>query len=207
MGSFPFPFLTIFLIGIVILSIKLRSSEKKQEEKMERFWEKEKQAKAAPDKDLSTIQYVVFPVDDFNMGEIFDTDTELIEESLITLSKTRMLNINGMTNTDIRLEYGASNLDEVAEYGENFSKMTMLICDYAKSLMEHDKYEEATKVLEYGMRVGSDISSNYTLLGDCYVKTKDMASFDNLIAEVEKMSLPRKKRVSDYLLELKNTGV
>lgn len=200
--NFPFPFLTIFLIGIIMLAIKLRQAQKSHDEKVDRFWEKERDADMTPPKDLDRIEYVKMPLSDFAMGEYFDSEIEMIEEALSGCANNRMININGMTNTDIKLEYGAANLEQIAEYGDNFSRMTLLLCDYAKALMEKEDYERAQRVLEFGYEVGSDISSNYMLLGDCYAASGDRTKLDALIADLPNIRLTLQKRVEDYLRSL-----
>ena len=128
----------------------------------------------------------------------------MIEDALVQCSKNRMLNVNGMTNTDIKLEYGAANLEYIAGYGDEFSKMTLLLCDYAKALMEKERFDLAETVLEYGREVRSDISSNYTLLGDCYANGEKWDKLDELVADLPALGLPLQKKVLDYLGTLRN---
>ena len=197
-----FPILPFFLAFIVWLAFRLSKAKKSTQKRIDDFWEKEKKADLAPPKDLRTLEYVTVPVDTFPFGKVFDSEIEMIESSLLELSHTKMLNINGKLNADIKQEYGASNLDAVAAMGDRFEQMTMLLVDYAKALIEAGEYAGAMTVLEYGRSAGSDVSGNYTLLGDCYKQLGMTDKLNELRADAELSSLPRKAHIVDYLNNL-----
>lgn len=180
------PFFTITVVVlIVLLAIRIRSLQKKEEERESDFWARERKADLTPNRDLSHLSYITIPVEKFPLSffeENPDEEADMIIDELNELSKTRLLNLNGKSNTDLKLEYGRGNLEEMQQIGDRFSRVTVLLVDLSKCLMEHDKYEEAAQILEYGVSIGSDISSDYTLLGECYKK----AGHPEKIAELKK---------------------
>ncbi len=196
-----FPFLTVFIIFLlVVYAIRARNTHKR-ERIVAAFWEREEEAMHTPAKDLSQAPYVKVPVDNFPIGVCDEDDLMLMEEELLELSGKPLLNLNGMTNTDIRIEYGTSNFDTITAMGEDFDRLIMLLCDYAKGLLENDFMQEAVTVLEYGVSIGSDVSENYTLLGECYRSQEMYDKLARLTDTVEHSSLPLKESVIRELKE------
>ena len=73
-----------------------------------------------------------------------------------------------MSNTDLKLEYGRNHLDEMQAIGENYVQLSILIVTIAEILYEAGEYNDAARILEYGIATKTDINKNYMLLADCY---------------------------------------
>ncbi|MDD6381085.1 MAG: hypothetical protein PUG04_05300 [Lachnospiraceae bacterium] len=193
------PIITIALVTFILfVAFRIRTLRAKEVKRDEAFWERERMANLTPARDLSAIDYITIPIEKFPLSffvENPDEEADMIIDELTELSKTRLLNLNGKTNTDLKLEYGRKNLPEMQQIDERFSRVTVLLCDLAKCFMEKEKYAEAAQILEYGMSIGSDISSNYTLLGECYKKLGDEDKFSDLRQKVDSMDFLMKGAV------------
>lgn len=185
----PFPFLTVFIILLIAYSIRRTTLTRRREQREEAFWAREKEAEHAPARDLSTLEYIRVPVERFSFGAVDDDELSMLEEELLTLAKKPLLNLDGRTNTDVRLDYGAANFDAVSQMGEDYDRLIVVLCDYAKGLMEAGREDLASGVLEYGVEIGTDISANYTLLGDCYRHAGEEAKLAGLRSKVEASQL------------------
>ncbi|MBQ9391537.1 MAG: hypothetical protein IJU02_05045 [Lachnospiraceae bacterium] len=163
-----FPILGIVLIGMIALALRYRYLNKKIDNDNDAFYERERRANSTPTKDISSLKYLDIPIDKFPIGEIDDSGLKEIEEKLVALSKKEILNLTGKTNTDLKEEYGVVNFEKMQQVGENFNDLTVVLIDYANALININRYDDAIKVLEYGIAIKTDISKNYTLLGDCY---------------------------------------
>ena len=194
-----FPFLTVFMVFIIGLSIRYAVLNKRREEKFDRFWEKEKEADHTPAKDLSTVSFLKVPIQSFPMGKWEDDEIAMIEERLRALSEKKLLNLTGKTNTELKLEYGTANLEIMSAIGEDFNELTVLLVDYAKALMEKHDYEGAAAVLEYGMSVGTDVSSDYTLLADCYLALGHPEKIELIKEQVQNRDLLLEQKIISYL--------
>ena len=190
-----FPFLTVFIIFLVVTYARREMISKRQREREEAFWAREEEAEHTPAKNLSEIETIKVPLSSLPIGAVDDDDLMLIEEELAALSKRPILNVNGMTNTDIKLTYGTANFDAVSQMGENFDRLIMLLCDYAKELIQGGHNEEAIAVLEYGAEIGSDISANYVLLGECYHSLEKDEALTRLKERVAASELPLKESI------------
>lgn len=194
-----FPFLTIFIAFVLFLFFRFSFLNKKQEEKMNKFWDMEQKAKTAPAKDINTLPYIKIPISTFPFGKWDDDEIIMLEDQLSALSKERIYNLTGKTNTEVQLEFGAANFEVMSEIGENFNQMTILLTDYGKALMEKGDYESAAKVFEFGASAKSDVSSNYTLLGDCYVALHQEKKIRLIKEQVESLHLLLEHKIIRYL--------
>lgn len=165
---YPFPILSVVIIGVIILAIIYRKNDRKQKQDMDNFWEREQLAKIVPPKDLDSIEYLKIPIEKFSFGTVGDDETKAIENKITEYSKKRLLNLTGKTNTELRELYGAPNLEIMQEIGDDFDGFSIALNEYAKKLKENECYKEAIPVLEYGLIIKTDISENYIMLADCY---------------------------------------
>ena len=202
-----FPFLTFFIIFVITLAIRFAYLNKKTDATWQEFWDKEEQAKHVPDKDLSELDYIVVPMEEFPIGRYDNDEILSIEESLFCLSKKRIINITGMTNTEVKLKYGTNNLEILSEMEENYNELTVLLVDYAKCLMELKDYDAAAGVLEYGIEIGTDVSTDYELLGDCYKALDRKDDIENLKQTVLSRHLLLESSILFYLDDLLGLNV
>ena len=194
-----FPFLTVFIIFLLAYYVRRTSLTRRREEREAAFWAREEEAEHTPAKDLSEVSYITVPLSEFPFGESDSDELMLVEEELEELSKKPLLNLNGMTNTDVKIEYGTANFDTVIAMGEDFDRLIVLLCDYAKGLIEMGMEKEAIPVLEYGVKIGSDMSDDYTLLGECYRSLGMADKLAELRQRVEASELPLKGKILQEL--------
>ena len=194
-----FPFLTVFIIFLLLYYVRRTTLTRRREEREAAFWAREEEAEHTPAKDLSTVAYIQVPLDRFPIGQSDEDELMLIEEELEEVSRKRLLNLNGMTNTDVKIEYGTANFETIVAMGEDFDRLITLLCDYAKGLIEADMEKEAIPVLEYGVEVKSDLSDNYTLLGECYRSLGMEEELAALRQTVESSELPLKDKILDAM--------
>ena len=197
-----FPFFTIFFILVILLALRYHHNKNKQIEGLESFWENEHIANTTRAKDISNLPYLTIPLEKFPLHFTDDEDVAMLEEQFINLSQKKLLNLTSMTNTQLKENYGVVNLATMQNIGENFNELTILLVDYAKSLMERGMYQQTIPVLLYGVEIKSDISSTYTLLGDCYVQTNQSQEIPSLIASSEALPKLTRQTTINYLTNL-----
>ncbi len=165
-----FPILPFVLLFLIWLAIRIKSLDAKQEQEEAEFWAKEKAANATPAMDISNLRYITIPIEKFPLNFSNDEKVMEIESELIELSTHKLLNLSGISNTDLKLTYGVPNFETMTQIGEDFDKMCILLNSYAKILISSDKEEDAVKVLEFAIGVGTDISESYIMLANLYKK-------------------------------------
>ncbi len=188
----PLLCLPFILILLSVFSLFRNRSSRSFEEKQEAFWEKERRANLSRKKDISGLKYIQIPLEAFPIGKFDDADLSDYERSLKALSGQKILNLNGISNTDLKLEYGAANLPILSEYDANFTTLARLLSNYGSRLAELGYKQEAVTVLEFGIACRTDISKNYILLHQLYEESGEAAKADELADTV---------RASDLLLK------
>lgn len=120
-------------------------------------------------KDISNLNYITIP----DTLPFVDTDVETIKKAqndLAELKEKKILNLTGMSNTDLKIKYGVANLSVLSEYDENFSKLCRAIVRLSAALKENGFDEQAEAFLEFGIKCGSDVSANYFMLAEYYLE-------------------------------------
>ena len=194
-----FPLLPFILLFLILLSIRLHHLNAKREKEEAEFWEKERQANITPAKDISNLRYITIPIEKFPLNFSSDEEVIEIENELKELSTHRLLNLTGITNTDLKLTYGVPNFETMSKIGDDFDRVCILLNKYAEALMEAERYDDVITVLEFAVGVGTDISESYTMLAKCY-KYKEMDSkLDLLKNQVEQSSLYLKNTILEKI--------
>jgi hypothetical protein len=150
----------------------MRRVSRKTEQKEENFWEREAQSNNVRKKSLENLEYVHIPVDLLP----FDTagDNQILqkaEEEVLALKDEKIVNLTGITNTDLKLEYGTANITALTDYDQNYTVLVCALQKWGQELYDVGRYEDACKVLEFAVKTRTDISGTYRLLVDLY-KTK-----------------------------------
>lgn len=197
-----FPILGIVLVGMIALALRYRYLNKKMDNVNEAFYERERKANATPKKDISNLTYIKVPLEKFPIGQIEDEEIKVIEDKLIALSEKDILNLVGKTNTDLKEEYGVPNFDKMQEVGENFNELTVTLVEYGNELMLRNMLDEAISVLEYGIAIKTDVSKNYTLLGDCYKQKNQLRKIKVLREQAERYDGIMRESIIRHLDEL-----
>ena len=190
-----FPILPFFLLFLILLAIRLRSLTAKQEQQEAEFWAKEQKANTTPAKDISNLRYITIPIEKFPLNFSSDEKVLEIEKELKELSGHRLLNLSGVSNTDLKLTYGVPNFETMSKIGEDFDRVCILLNQYSAALMEAGRTDDVITVLEFAVGAGTDISQCYTRLAECY-RLKEMDSkLDLLKTQIEQSQLMLKDSI------------
>ncbi|MBR4831315.1 MAG: hypothetical protein IKZ97_01655 [Butyrivibrio sp.] len=167
-----FPFFASFVIIAIFFNISMRRVARKEEAKEADFWQKERKANNVRRKSLENLDYIHIPTDalPFNTaGE--NSDLQTAEQKVMDLKDEKIVNLTGISNTDLKLEYGTANITELTRFDQNYTSLVCALQEWGKALYDGARYEDAAKVLEFSVGTRSDITATYRLLVDMY-KTK-----------------------------------
>lgn len=161
-------FLIIFIIFIAVFTILLRRLSSRDQKIQDEFWDRELHSNTVRKKDISSLSYITIPLDTFPIGKYKDDELSASEAALTELSGKQIVNLNGISNTDLKLNYGVPNFQFLSECDENFAVLAKTLVTYGNRLFALGHLEDAAAVLWFGITCRSDIVSNYTLLADIY---------------------------------------
>lgn len=193
------PFFPLFIGFLIVLTYFLRKNSRIEQETQERFWENERAANNTRRKDLSGLPYLTIPLDTFPLGKFSDSELSRIESELTALSDKPILNLNGITNTELKMNYGVANLEFLSKCDENYTNMVRLLQEYAKCLSDLSRSQEAIAVLRFAIDSGSDICATYTLLADIYLTNGQSDKISSLIDTASQLESVRKDAILENL--------
>ena len=205
-GYFPMFFL-LALVFTAWLAFERIKSSKQDDERVRAFWEREREADSTRKKNLDTISYIKVPnwITLDSLSSSLPTDDEELNrcnDILNSLMSQRILNLTGMTTTDIKLEYGPANINKVDEYDQNFTLFAQTIYAYGERLHTLGFDHEAMRVLRFGIDSLSDISGNYKLLATLYIKYGQQDKIPELKEAATNLNSLLKNSIIKYLDEL-----
>lgn len=201
--NYYFPIFGCFLIFIAWFTYERNKSSKLQKKSSEDFWQKEIDANSVRRVPLDSLKYISIP-DSILLSSLSAKDCKddvLIEcnKELLNLQSKRIFNLTGMTTTDIKMKYGPANLNALDEYDSNYTQLVKIIYQFGSRLNELNFEDDAIKVLEFGIDSLTDISGNYKLLADLYIKKNDMAKLDYLLETATVLDSLNKNSIITYI--------
>lgn len=180
MSVFNYPIFLCFIIFILWFAYERSKIKRAEQSQNDNFWKNESDANFSRRKNLDLLTYITIPYESFPMDQYDIEALKPIEEKLSSMSDKRILNLTGKTSTEIKTEYGASNLPLLSEYDENYTELVKTLNEYAHILFEAGYVDDAATVLEFAISTGSDIKGTFVLLGDIYISRGQLEKIDEL---------------------------
>ncbi len=200
-------FFMIFVVIVLWIGAGRRRSDRLNKEASERFWEREQRANLTRKKDLSNLDYITIPVDALAFPETGKEEITDLQKLILHLSTQKIVNFTGLTNTELKLMYGAPNLPLLMEYDKNYLELVRTLYRYGKHLYDLGLVAEAKTILEYGLSIKSDVSANYTLLAEIYKEENAKERIDFVISEAENLTSMTKKALLANLMAIRDSAV
>jgi hypothetical protein len=189
------PILAIFIIVTIYIAIRRQSAMNKEQALFDDFLAKEQEANWTRKQDISDLDYIKLPLEKFPLGKFSDEALRDYENDLRELSEKPICNLNGISNTDLKLRYGAANLTALSECDTNYSTLITLLANYGEKLYELSHPTEATAVLEYALSIGSDVGKTYEILAKLYRETGHPEKIDSLRTAAEQLTSIRRQSI------------
>ena len=191
----------------------MKRRTKKEKQYVDNFWEREREADSTRRKSLENLDYVAIPLQDLPMDVLGDLpEIEEYHEKLRELSGKKIVNFAGYSNTELKLEYGAPNINLLSEYDRNFEELITLLQEWASLLLqnwgegaqlcpEEERKQAAKKVLAFAVSIGSDITASYEKLVKLYLEYGEQDKLPALKEKAQKIRSLSKPRILALLDE------
>ncbi len=190
-----FPFFLIF--SFIIYSLIKKSTT--IEDQQAAFLEKERKANETRRQNIDNMDYITIPLEKL---PFLSNPSQIIagyEKKIRSLAEKRILNLGGISNTDLKMQYGAANLPQLSEYDENYLLLVTTCGKWSEALIREGHKDEAITLLEAAVEMGCDSSSIYLNLNTLY-KEKGIDKTDYL---VEKISETQSQMKDSIIRKLK----
>ena len=188
--------LAIVLVFMIYLRIGIKWSDKTFKKTQEGYRQREEDANFTRRKSLDDLDYVTIPPAVGELIKRFDNDelTALLDEN------TKIVNLNGISNTDLKLKYGAPNINILSEYDKNFETLVKGLQDMvSEETGDMFNTDEKISILEFATDIHTDISASYEMLARIYKDTEREAKIHSLIKKAESIKNIRGPRIIEKL--------
>ncbi len=163
-------FTTIVLVaGFIFVFMKFTSS--RPDDAIKSFRERERRADNTLKKPLDDLDFITIPVSDIPAPEpAVNEKCAALVGQLKALSEKKIVNLTGISNTDLKLTYGAPNLPILTEYDQNFTAACKALYDLGCEYRSAGCEDDAIAAFNIAVNIGTDISGNYTQLAEIYAE-------------------------------------
>lgn len=180
MPHIPNLILPYILIIFGIVGLLRARAVKKDQKKRDDFFQKESEANSVKKRDISALPYIVPDEALLNTDSSDPKINELLSE-LKTFKDKKILNLTGISNTDLKLKYGTANITELSECDDNFTSYCKVLYSIGKAYNEIGDTVSARRFLEYAVGIRTDITDNYVLLANIYRDNNELNRINDLI--------------------------
>ncbi len=196
-------------ILVAVLNHNINKNKNPDKVSVSSYMKREENANSVRRKDISSLPYIQVPVKQLPLDitlndEKKQSQIEKYLEQINYLSDKQMLNLIGISNTELKEKYGVANLETLTTCDQNYGKMFSNLQLYAAAIYE-EYPKEAASIMEYMIKEGTDISTTYELLGRYYLSTGNTSSFDMLYSKIPDRDSIIGKTIINKLNQLKES--
>ena len=123
-------------------------------------------------------------------------------ETLRELSQNPIVNLTGISNTDLKLKYGAPNIELLSQYDQRYTVLARTLQAWAAALYGDGYVSESRAVLEFAVKTRTDVSSTYKLLSSIYQEMGQTDKIKELIPVAQNLNSPLKNNIVKALQDL-----
>ncbi len=189
-----------FPIICLIFSYALHSTKRKEQDVDQEFWDREQRANFTRKKPLDGLDYITIPEELLSMEPTVMTEEVAgCLRDLKDLSASKIVNLTGYTNTDLKLEYGTANITILSDYDFHYTNLVTLLQKLAEKLHENGEDALAAQTLEFAISTRTDVSKSYYLLADLYCDAGTAWKIQSLIESAQNIHTIQKDTIIETL--------
>lgn len=195
--------LLCFIIFVLILKYKLYVAKREEQAREEHLQQLERRASLPIKKSLQSLPKITISLSKLPLQENTTDEIASCQDTIQTLSSQTICNLSGMSNLELKLKYGAGNLDELLEYEQNYLLLIKTLTEWGTQLYEQHNYKDAETVLDYAVSCQSDLRQTYIILTKIYLKQDNLEKVHILAKKTENISsvLDLKKAIYNVINE------
>lgn len=171
-------------ILVLVLNHNIRKNKGNSKQSVKNYLSREDAANNTRKKDISNLPYIVVPLQTLPLDITLNDEkkqSKILQyvKDIHYLSEKKMLNLIGLTNTDLKEQYGPANLEILTVCDQNYSRYIRNLHLLAECIYE-EYPDKAVEVWKYCLSIGTDISGTYASLGQHYVNHQQKEAFMEL---------------------------
>lgn len=195
-------FFAIFIVFCAWLGYEIHKHRNLERKGYEDFWERERTANRTRRKPLDDLAYITVPLNDLPF-EALKEDEQIQDYHRIIreLSDRPIVNLTGISNTDLKLRYGAPNIDSLSAFDQRYTTLVCTLQNWAEYLYSKGFSGEAAAILTFAAETHTDIYASYELLVKIYEESARPEQIARLIPLAESINSLSRERILTLLDE------
>lgn len=194
-------FASVLILSLVI-ALALSRAKKQTAATQQEYWAREREANNTRRKSLDDLNYIKIHLEEFPMDLLSDVSkVDDYKQIIRALSESPIVNFTGINNTELKLRYGAPNIDLLTTYDQNYTLLVRTLQQWAQALYDAGYMQEACQLLEFAVSTGSDVSGTYRLLCEIYKKQNTPEKIGSLYPIAETLNSVMQKTIVRILQE------
>ncbi|MCR5846926.1 MAG: hypothetical protein K6G75_02245 [Lachnospiraceae bacterium] len=208
-----FPVFASVVVFCIWLAYEIRKSNKKGEKSEKAFWAREAEADNTRKLPLDDLHYIIIPDEIYkpflnSKGEFLESDDDTPKDfadaltAFKHLKNSKIVNFSNISNTDLKLTYGAANLSELTLYDQNFVLLIRTLYSMGEYFNKLGDKDTAKNMLEFAVSSGSDSIGTFKLLASIYKEEEDFSKINYLVSAASLLNGLTKGPILNHLREL-----
>lgn len=197
--------LVLVLVAVLLITIVSSYHQGNDKRKVKEYLKQENQTYIKPKSALNDIKFIDVNFNDINFNAKDDNAKEEINK-LLAFKDLKIASFKGMTNNDLKKEYGTNNFDDVLEYQNNYEELLNQLRVTSEVLIKDEDEKSAMKLLNYAVDLGDDVTKSYTMLADLYAKNKLRKEMYHLVDTVRSNKNLSQQKIMSYISKLEKAN-
>ncbi len=148
------------------------------------YMDRESAANSVRRQDISHLPYIHAPIESFPLDITLKDEKKQLQienyrKEILEVAQKPMLNLIGVSNTELKELYGPANLELLSYYDQNYTRYMRSLFLYAQCIYDEHP-DKGASILSYCIQTGTDISGIYELLGQHYISHGNTDAFEQL---------------------------
>ena len=195
-----FYFFASFIVFCIWLGYEIHKHRNMEAKDYEAFWDREHAANSTRRKSLDGLNYITIPVETFPFGLVPQNEQIAeYEQTICDLAKEPVVNLTGFSNTDLKLEYGAPNIDLLSLYDQRYTTLVCTLQSWAALLYKEGQPQAARVLLEFAIDTHTDIYASYELLVRIYKEYSAEDQIAGLLPVAQQLHSLSRTRILTFL--------
>lgn len=197
-----FYFFASFIVFCIWLGYEIHKHRNMEAKDYEAFWDREHAANSTRRKSLDGLPYIAIPVETFPFGLLPGNEqVPEYEQTIRDLAQEPVVNLTGFSNTDLKLQYGAPNIDLLSLYDQRYTTLVCTLQNWAELLYKEGQPAAARILLEFAADTHTDIYASYELLIRIYEENSEKEKISSLLPLAQEIRSLSKNRIITLLEE------
>lgn len=195
-----FYFFASFIVFCIWLGYEIHKHRNMEAKDYEAFWDREHAANSTRRKSLDGLPYIAIPVETFPFGLLPGNEqVPEYEQTIRDLAQEPVVNLTGFSNTDLKLQYGAPNIDLLSLYDQRYTTLVCTLQSWAELLYKEGQPAAARILLEFAADTHTDIYASYELLVRIYEENSEKEKISSLLPLAQEIHSLSKNRIITLL--------